>query len=298
MQRGKPLACRAACFFPARGRSGDAANVLYFSLLFIIQFIKKMCEAGTLCKRNEKADYYIRIADTCIHIEHRHPLVRLICRDYIVDKAPAFLTVLLTEDEIKDALQTYETVQTLGEAENLLVFLTILRSAYRFQAVPLHAAVIEYEGRGYAFSAASGTGKSTHIRLWNEVFGDGVHVINGDKPLLKAVQDETGVCRIRAYGMPWCGKEGQQVNASVPLAGLCFLERGTENAIRTCSEDEAVAHFFENIPAPSCDAEAAFYLQFADTVLSHLPVYLLQCTQSREAALTAYRGMTHQPFQK
>ena len=172
-----------------------------------------------------------------------------------------------------------------------MIFLKILHSAYRFQAVPLHAAVIEYEGRGYAFSAASGIGKSTHIGLWKAVFGDKVHVINGDKPFLKAVPDSEGVCQICAYGTPWCGKEGLQENSSVPLAGLCFLERGSENSIRLCTEEETVAHFFERIPVPACEEEADFYLQFADKLLSHLPVYLLRCNLNSDAALTAYRGM-------
>ena len=240
----------------------------------------------------ETENYFtIRIADINIRIAHRFPLVRLLCREYITDDAPADLTVSVTEEEILAARSDYEDIQSDWELENLLVLLKILRAAHRFQAAPLHAAVIEYEGRGYAFAAPSGTGKSTHIRLWREAFGDGVHVINGDKPLLKALPEEDGSYRIRAYGTPWCGKERQHKNSSVPLAGLCFLERGSGNAIRPCSEEEAVAAFLESIPLPVSAEEADFYLWFADKLLSCLPTYRLTCNQDIDAALTAYCGM-------
>ena len=257
-----------------------------------INYLRLQFHYVKIIKMKDKSVFYIKIAETTIRIEHRYPLVWFVCHDYITEESPSFLTVSVTEDEIEEALWTYDKIQTVGQAENLLVFLKILQSAYRFRAIPLHAAVIEYEGKGYAFAASSGTGKSTHIRIWKEVFGDAVHVINGDKPLLKALTDENGQMRIRAYGTPWCGKEGLQENASVPLAGLCFLERGIENAIRPCSEEEAVAQFFERIPVPACAEEADFYLQFADRLVSYLPTYLLQCNQNPDAALTAYRGMT------
>lgn len=243
---------------------------------------------------NMNNTFTIKIADTVIRVAHRFPLVRLVCQDYITDEASPFLTVSTTEDEIRHALPLYENIHTMGEMENLLVFLKILRSAYLFRTLPLHAAVIEYKGRGYAFAASSGIGKSTHVRLWREVFGESVHVINGDKPFLKALPAEDGSVQILAYGTPWCGKEGLQRKTSVPLAGLCFLERGSENAIRPCGEAEAVTHFFEHIPGPECEEEADFYLQFADKLLSHVPVYILRCNQNPDAALTAYRGMTQE----
>ena len=50
----------------------------------------------------------------------------------------------------------------------------------------MHAAVLEYDGRAYAFTASSGTGKSTHLQLWHRTLGNAVQVVNGDKPLLYA----------------------------------------------------------------------------------------------------------------
>jgi len=51
--------------------------------------------------------------------------------------------------------------------------------------VCLHASTIAVHGSAVCFSAGSGTGKTTHTRLWREVFS-GVQVINGDNGYLFA----------------------------------------------------------------------------------------------------------------
>lgn len=54
----------------------------------------------------------------------------------------------------------------------------------------MHAAVLEYDGRAYAFTTSSGTGKSTHLLLWHRTLGNAVQAVNGDKPLLYASDAE------------------------------------------------------------------------------------------------------------
>ena len=59
----------------------------------------------------------------------------------------------------------------------------------------LHAVVVSYGGKGYMFIAPSGTGKSTHARLWLEHI-EGTELVNDDFPV---VRDEM------VYGSPWGG---------------------------------------------------------------------------------------------
>ena len=94
----------------------------------------------------------------------------------------------------------------------------------------MHAAVLEYDGRAYAFTASSGTGKSTHLLLWHRTLGNAVQAVNGDKPLLYASDAEVMAC-----GTPWSGKEGWQRNVCVPLGGLCFISRGEKDVCRRSS---------------------------------------------------------------
>ena len=105
----------------------------------------------------------------------------------------------------------------------------------RFEGMMLHASAVVVDGKAYLFSAPSGTGKSTHTRLWQQNLGDRAQVINDDKPALRYID---GVWY--AYGTPWCGKDGININARAKLAGICFLKQAQENRIRRLSNQEAV----------------------------------------------------------
>ena len=98
----------------------------------------------------------------------------------------------------------------------------------------LHSSAVALDGKAYLFSAPSGTGKSTHTRLWQQVFGDAAQVFNDDKPALRCLDDVW-----YAYGTPWCGKDDININMKVPVAGICFLKQGPENKIRRMSKLEA-----------------------------------------------------------
>ena len=152
----------------------------------------------------------------------------------------------------------------------------------------MHCAVIEYEGKGYAFAAKSGTGKSTHISLWQKRFGDAVHIINGDKPIMRFIDDH-----LYAYGTPWCGKEGFNMNSSVPLHAICFLERAETNAIHPIKADEAVMRIFHQILSPEDLETLDALFPLLDRTLREIPCYVLGCNISEEAAEVAYSGMVN-----
>ena len=191
----------------------------------------------------------IQVARLNIEIENRYPYLESICRDYLADFDRADLHITVSETEIADEIirSTLPYPPTSGYAESICVFRAIAQQLPRFDAFVFHAAVVAYEGRGYAFSAPSGTGKTTHARLWMQVFGEnGAEIINGDKPILRFI-DGT----LYAFGTPWCGKERMQKNTAVPLCALSFLERATENTVRTMGNAEAVARLIDQIIMPT-----------------------------------------------
>ena len=95
-----------------------------------------------------------------------------------------------------------------------------------------HAAVVSVEGRGIAFLARSGGGKSTRVCLWKRAFGDRLTIINGDKPMLRFVDNALYV-----FGTPWNGKEGRGMNGSAPLHALCFLEKSEEVSVSLLKDE-------------------------------------------------------------
>ena len=231
---------------------------------------------------------YIRIADLNICIDNKYDYLEKLCRDYTVEKTEnPDMTVSVTDEQIAHEVSIAETQVSAGYAEGVCVYREICkRLPVEFGAYLFHSAVIEYKGDGFAFAAKSGTGKSTHISLWRKKFGSEVHVVNGDKPIMRFVDD-----KLYAYGTPWCGKEGWQNNTSVPLKALCFVERSENNRIRRIGADEAVMLMFHQILTPSDLETVDALFPLLDRTLREVPCYVLGCNISEEAAEVAYNGM-------
>lgn len=151
----------------------------------------------------------------------------------------------------------------------------------------LHASAIALDGRAYLFSADSGTGKSTHTRLWTEYFGaERCFIINDDKPAL--IRGENG---FYACGTPFSGKHDISRNEMVPVQSLCFLERAKENSIQKIGSKEATQRIFTQIMRTSDRAVMEELLAMLDEFLSSVPVYVLRCDISVKAVETAYDAM-------
>ena len=171
---------------------------------------------------------------------------------------------------------------------------TFYRNLLRFSGMMLHASAVEYEGKAYLFSGPSTVGKSTHTRLWQQLLGDAVRVINDDKPALRLIDG-----RWYAYGTPWCGKDGINQNRKAPLAGICFLKQGKELSIRKLSSAEAIQHILSQTLYMLDDAASmSSLLSFVDNLLQNVPVYELVNQPIPEAALLSYQTMSGEEYKK
>lgn len=234
--------------------------------------------------------FTIRIADLNVQVNNKYPLLREKCADYIIDDvAEPDLIMSPTDEEIRVAQNWYVEYENMevtpGEAEFSCAPFPLYPRLPQFDAVWLHAAVLEREGGAYAFTAPSGYGKSTHAKLWLKVFGDQTRIINGDNPILRM---KDGV--FHAYGTPFCGKEGYQVNTGAPLRGICILHHAETNSIRRIDPSIACSILFRSntrIPPDTVDAHLALY----DQLVSKVPVYVLSCNMEDEAALVSWEGM-------
>lgn len=232
--------------------------------------------------------FTIKIADINVFIDNKYDYAKKLCKDYIIeDVTEPDLMISVTDEEIRIEKENAEIEASDGYAEAVCIYRNICKQLpTRFNAYLFHSAVIEYEGKGYAFSAKSGTGKSTHIRLWRKHFGENVHVVNGDKPIMRFVGD-----KLFAYGTPWCGKEGYQNNTSAAIKGICFIERAQSNSIKRITAEEAIGRIFHQILTPDDLASVDALFPLLDRTLTQIPCYLLKCNISEEAAEVAYRGM-------
>ena len=143
----------------------------------------------------------------------------------------------------------------------------------------LHSSALAWRGQGIAFSAPSGTGKSTHTGLWKERFGDDVVIVNDDKPMLRFEEDG-----VYMYGSPWSGKTALNVNCRVPLRAIVFLERGESNTVRPMEPVEAMLSLSTQIARPYYDAALGERLvDITGQLLTALPIYQLTCSISQKA---------------
>lgn len=229
-----------------------------------------------------------RIADFLIDIEPRFSLMQRHLEEYAYHgEGKADFSVRVTDEMLKKQ-QAMQPEFALPYHESTCILRVIADTVAQRGCFLMHAAVIAADGVAYAFTAKSGTGKSTHLRLWMEMLGERAFVLNGDKPLIRVFEDGS----VRAYGTPWCGKEGWQRNASLPLGGICFLERDTENRIRPMTAEEAVERIFSQLLKPSTAGGLSATLDMVDRVLKTVPLWLLGCNISPEAAKTSYTAMT------
>ncbi len=236
-------------------------------------------------------DISIRLADFNILIRARHRYTATLCKAYMtpdpLTEETADLTVAASEEEIALELQRNPVRMPPGYPESICIYREICRRLPPLGGMLLHSAVISDGERGYAFTANSGVGKTTHVKLWQKAFGDEIRIINGDKPILRK---RDGVWY--AYGTPWCGKEGWNVNTAVPLAAICFLRRGETNSIAPFGAERAVAEIMPQLLLPDDPLCLMATLDMLDGILTEIPLFELYCTISDEAARLARAAMT------
>lgn len=206
------------------------------------------------------------------------------CRDYIATDAGEPDIVLKEEyyDLEKWSKLSYENAIYM-ETGNIF-YSWLLRN----DGIMLHSSAIEYNGKAYLFSGPSGMGKSTHTRLWRQTFGDAVKVFNDDKPALRQID---GIWY--AYGTPWCGKDGININTKVPLAGICFLRRGDANTIRRLPPLQASSAIIsQTIRRFNSEKGLAVMLGTVDKLVEKIPVYELACLPDEAAARLSHDTMT------
>ena len=235
--------------------------------------------------------FTVRLAGLTVEIDNRHNFVYEQCADYLCADATPLFRVAVSTREAEEYLRSCGRPLTLPEAESHLLYRRICARVPAYGVFLLHASVVEMEGRGYAFSARRGVGKSTHTALWQSLFnGCGgarytATVINGDKPLIRRAPDG----RFWAYGTPWCGKEGLQVNRKCPLAAICFLEQGSTNSVAVSSVADTAARLMESTVLPPDPHGQDCLTALLGAVVRDIPAFTLTCRPDTEAAEVAYK---------
>jgi len=147
-------------------------------------------------------------------------------------------------------------------------------------ALEMHASVTVKDGKGFLFLGHSGTGKSTHSRLWMEAFDD-ARLLNDDNPVLRLLPNN----EVRVYGSPWSGKTPCYINKNVPVGGIVKLSQAPKNEIRVLRLPEAYAYMLSSSSGLKIVPEMmdALYATIA-AVIQIIPLHGLECLPDTAAA--------------
>lgn len=195
------------------------------------------------------------------------------------------ITIDITDERIKEAMAEHPELRQ-DDWEYMLTGSDFYTELINFDGILLHSSCIVVDDMAYAFSADSGTGKSTHTQLWLDYFGDRAYMLNDDKPAIRIIGSKVYAC-----GTPFSGKYDYSTPKVVELAGICFLERSTENWIKQADTAKAVFNIFSQTVRKLNRDKMDNLFNVIEEIFAKVPLYELGCNISQDAMLTSYNAM-------
>ena len=241
------------------------------------------------------AQFRIEIAGAVFQVSSLFESTGDYCKNYLTEQHPDFSLQVFPEDLVFEQKFLDEEAREEGLKRRKFSDPFLERTAIQRKVsdhlinrdvVLFHGSGLALDGAGFLFTAACGTGKSTHARFWRETLG--AIAVNDDKPFLKIGPD-----RVTMFGAPWSGKHGLDTNLAVPLKGLCILRRGCKNRIWSITAEEALAELLHQGCAPTDDADVPKFQALIRQLAESVPLWRMECTKDPSAAAMAHAAMTN-----
>ncbi len=229
-----------------------------------------------------------KIADVVFTARIKYKYTYDVCKDYLYngDEPSAFFAEV-TEDDISAELVNAPEFPR-PYAESLALFRKLCEYCLnKANGLIFHSSAIMVDGQAYLFTAPSGTGKSTHTRLWRELLGERAVMINDDKPIIRYVDGGFYV-----YGTPWTGKHNLGTNARAKIKAICKIYQAKENVIKKVSTQEMLFTILNQTLRPNEEMRMDILLGLIDKMLREVDLYSLGCNISLDAAKLSYETMS------
>ena len=228
-----------------------------------------------------------KIADLIVEYTAKYDELKRLSEQFIYNgERETDITLSVTDKQLENMLSRSVEGTTIGGIENLAISSEFNRAAIKYGVMLVHSSALIYNNEAYLFSADSGVGKSTHTKLWLKAFGDKVHIMNDDKPVVRLYDDHA-----QAYGTPFDGGSGIALNESYPLKAIIFVERGEENSVRIPESKEIIQKLYFQTARMVDRKTAEKMLLNIEKLLSLTKFYILTCNMDISAAYTAYNSI-------
>jgi len=134
------------------------------------------------------------------------------------------------------------------------------------------------------FLGESGSGKSTHTKLWLQHIPNSF-ILNDDSPIL-CIEDG----KPYVYGSPWSGKGKCYINERYPVAALVRLKQYPENKIELLSKLGSFGALYPSFPPAFLKDEylEEYICTIISKVIATTPVYKLLCLPDKDAAMLVW----------
>ena len=244
------------------------------------------------------AQFCIEIAGYCFAVTSLFESTKDYCKHYLSDKEPDFSVSVTASDLVFEQAALDEEAREEGMKrrkftdpflERTAIQRKVAEALFDRDVLLLHGSAVAVDGAGYLFTAACGTGKSTHTRYWREVFGQRAVMVNDDKPFL-----QIGPAGVTMYGAPWSGKHGLDTNVAVPLKGICILERGPENRIFPLTAENAIPMLLHQSQMPLEEGKGDAFSRLVTRLSQGVSLWRMECTKDPQAATIAWEAMSSQ----
>lgn len=254
------------------------------------------CGHGAYCGlwRKMYTEKY-EIAGIVIEVNSIYKEVHDYCSEYKSDRKPDFSVIITKKDidyerskSVREDVAEGRKIRNFPDSylEELAVYRKIADKMVDYNTILFHGSVVAVDGQGYMFTAKSGTGKSTHTRLWREYLGEKAVMVNDDKPMIHIEKD-----KVIVYGTPYNGKHRLGCNIAVPLKSLCILERSENNVINRITKPQAYPTLLQQVYRPDSVGKMKKILTLVDSLTEYTQLYRLRCNMDISAAEMSYNKM-------
>ena len=231
-----------------------------------------------------------KIADVVFDAQIKYGYTARICKpyEYHGGDAPEFTAVVTADDILLERKKSPEG-ENFPDAylESLSLFRKLCNHLLdKGDGIIFHSSAIMVDGEVFLFTAPSGTGKSTHARLWRELLGDKAIMVNDDKPIIRMIDGE-----FYAYGTPWTGKHGLGENVRGKIKAICKIYQSKENVIEKADNKQMVFVVLGQTIRPKEPNRMMNLTDLVDKMLSSVDKYTLGCNMDISAAELSYKTM-------
>lgn len=229
-----------------------------------------------------------KIADIVFDAQFLYAYTPHICKEFLYSgkESPKFF-IDITKQAVENEYSPDNESNLPEFLESIAFFRALLDNLLEYNAIVFHSSVVAVNGYAYMFTAPSGTGKSTHTRLWRELLKDKAVMINDDKPIIRFVDGEFYV-----YGSPFKGKHSLGENTKAKIKAICKISQAKENSIVKTTSQEILPTLLNQTLRPDQSEKMDKLISIIINMLNKVSMYHLKCNTDISSARLSYQTMS------